>query len=685
MKKLLVTTWLGVCLVTMNLLSAREITVGPGQSIKTAVENAKAGDVVRLTPGTWNITNASQVVRVPNGVSVIGAGMGKTLITTVVGTQEGIRTINRGLAVFSLKGGGNGNQRVGRFTIDGKARKGYAGLVVQGRSNVEVFEVEVKYTRGFAMIFDGLRQTKVLNCRTKNSGSFASTWSWGAVMMWNLTDFRYEGNFHEEEKSYCVKSQSTSLTNVHFKNNTFHTLGTMSPWGSGGSENIAAEFHGVYHNRVIFEGNHFDNQLSIASNHRSVYEHRLHIFRNAWIAPKHRSHKPDYNIELNIYSTQKDVLVYENYGNCRSRFIGTWLQGKKAGGWKVYNNVADNMRGGGRYSGFIAGNSVLADIDIYRNTIYHPYKEEWSLIYLDNKAKEKSRNIRIFRNIIRVADHSQSWLIRHDNKNAFSNVSVTENLIEGFRKSNKYRANGINSSQNLYQSARFSGTGAKPFPFFESQVDYGAKSFPIEPPPPGSNGDENGDENEEEEEEEEEEEGGDDDPVIVGKELVIDCGTSSDHYFEGGNRYTGRSGKTERYGSKFFYRIPVKSNLVEVSMDLTEIFWKEAGRRVFNINLEGGEYEAYQLDPYKKSPNEPLIETYTVEVTDGILDIEFTGIKDNAKVNAIGISNLTVGPGNVVSKDTTIVIPAYWEVKVRVDSVYVPEKVLRLKLYKKMR
>ena len=609
---------------------ARQIRIYPGQDIQLAVDKAIEGDTVLLGPGPWEI---NQQVNLRSGVSVVGSGIGTTILNTRMGAGVSNSPINRGLAVFRALG--KNNIKLGGFTIQGGTsvnnRVGYAGIVIQGCSNIDVFEVEIKYTAAFAIIFDGVKHSFFRESITTDSGSFASSWSWGAVMLWNLEDFVYIRNVHNETQSYCVKSQSTLLKNVSFVGNVFHTLGTLSPWGSSGSENIAAEFHGVYHDRVRFSGNHFDNQLSIASNHRAEWSHSLHIYRNIWEAPANRAHKPDYNIELNIYSTLKDVLVYENYGNCRTRFIGTWLQGAKVGGWKIYNNVADNMRTGGRYSGFIVGNSVLADIDIYNNTIFHPYDEEWSLIYLDSKAQNVSTGINIYNNIIRLNNYAGSYILRHDRNGGFRDVRFDGNIIDGFRQDGKFKGGGVapGSDNNIYTSARLRLSGDKPFPFYSTEYeDKGAQDWPTNgiPDEPTFPTDTTPNPYPEPEVNE----------ILPDGEIVIDAGGPGDQYFIGGNSYSV-AGYNERWGN-FSYRIPVdQSDSIKIILDLTEIYWREQGRREFDVYINRI-LVLDNFDPYGVSGLNRILYTITVPNDSSLLDIRFIGEVDNAKVNSIAVS-----------------------------------------------
>jgi hypothetical protein len=95
--------------------------------------------------------------------------------------------------------------------------------------------------------------------------------------------------------------------------------------------------------------------------------------------------------------------------------------------------------------------------------------------------------------------------------------------------------------------------------------------------------------------------------------------------------------QSERYGN-FSYDIPLANGNYLVTLKFAEIFWNDDGRRIFNVEMEGnevisnfdiftqvGQYSAYHV-------------ALPVSVLDGILNIDFYTIKDNAKVSAITVT-----------------------------------------------
>ncbi|MCW2525536.1 MAG: hypothetical protein JWM76_396, partial [Pseudonocardiales bacterium] len=90
------------------------------------------------------------------------------------------------------------------------------------------------------------------------------------------------------------------------------------------------------------------------------------------------------------------------------------------------------------------------------------------------------------------------------------------------------------------------------------------------------------------------------------------------------------------------YHVPIASGSVSVTLNLAEHYWTQAGRRVFGVTAEGksvasnvdvvarvGEFAAYNL-------------TFTVPVTDGVLDLGFPTKVDNAMVSSLSIISTPV-------------------------------------------
>jgi hypothetical protein len=112
--------------------------------------------------------------------------------------------------------------------------------------------------------------------------------------------------------------------------------------------------------------------------------------------------------------------------------------------------------------------------------------------------------------------------------------------------------------------------------------------------------------------------------------------------------------RSERYGGSFSYDVPVSNGTYEVTLQFAEIYQgvstsdepdssgptdgTDENDRVFDVSAEGepvvSDYDIFA----DVGPLTATEVTYTVEVTDGVLNLEFTAINDHAKVSAITVS-----------------------------------------------
>jgi poly(3-hydroxybutyrate) depolymerase len=92
----------------------------------------------------------------------------------------------------------------------------------------------------------------------------------------------------------------------------------------------------------------------------------------------------------------------------------------------------------------------------------------------------------------------------------------------------------------------------------------------------------------------------------------------------------------ERWGV-FSYDIPVSSGSYTVKLYFAELFHSSAGRRVFNVDIEGKRV-LRNFDIMARVPKFTAFEqSFSVNVADGRLNISFTPTVDNAKITGIEI------------------------------------------------
>jgi hypothetical protein len=92
-----------------------------------------------------------------------------------------------------------------------------------------------------------------------------------------------------------------------------------------------------------------------------------------------------------------------------------------------------------------------------------------------------------------------------------------------------------------------------------------------------------------------------------------------------------------RYGNAS-YNIPLANGSYSVTLKFAEIFWNAAGQRVFNVSMQGQQVIS-NLDIYAQvGLNAAYDVTIPVSVTNGVLNIAFTSVVDNAVVSAIEVT-----------------------------------------------
>ena len=98
--------------------------------------------------------------------------------------------------------------------------------------------------------------------------------------------------------------------------------------------------------------------------------------------------------------------------------------------------------------------------------------------------------------------------------------------------------------------------------------------------------------------------------------------------------------QSERWGNSFSYSIPMVNGDYEVTLMFAEINFNSAGRRVFNVAIEGTQVIT-NLDIWAKvGKNAAYNKTNVVTVSDGQLNIAFSPVVENPKISAIQVQRI---------------------------------------------
>ena len=153
-------------------------------------------------------------------------------------------------------------------------------------------------------------------------------------------------------------------------------------------------------------------------------------------------------------------------------------------------------------------------------------------------------------------------------------------------------------------------------------------------------------------------------------EYFVDCGADTDYldtsdrlwradrtYTDGGWGYVGYADpyattsnisnatglvkvyQTARYGDAFGYQFDLPNGEYDVELHFAELYHKVAGRRVFDVMIEG-QTKLDDLDIRAAAGDwfRAYVRSFTITVTDGQLDVVLDAVVDNAIINAIKIS-----------------------------------------------
>ncbi len=161
--------------------------------------------------------------------------------------------------------------------------------------------------------------------------------------------------------------------------------------------------------------------------------------------------------------------------------------------------------------------------------------------------------------------------------------------------------------------------------------------------------------------------------------FAVNCGGSAytgadgtqylaDTAYSGGSAYSNNASvlgtpdptlySTERYGNST-YSTPVPNGDYLVTLHFAENYHQSTNSRKFNVFIEGSPYIS-NLDLYNTvGANTAYVTEHQVSVTDGELNIEFVTVLENALINAIKVTTLSLNGEPVVnfSVTPTIITP----------------------------
>jgi len=123
---------------------------------------------------------------------------------------------------------------------------------------------------------------------------------------------------------------------------------------------------------------------------------------------------------------------------------------------------------------------------------------------------------------------------------------------------------------------------------------------------------------------------------------------SADYGFNGGSAWSTSSGisstntpalyQTERWSPTLQYQFPVSNGSHTVTLKFAEIFFTSRNQRVFNVSINGQQVLSnFDIIAQTGGPFIALDRAFTVNVTNGTVNIQFQQVVNNPKISAIQI------------------------------------------------
>jgi hypothetical protein len=302
----------------------------PYLTIPVGISHASAGDTVFVVAGTYTI-NAQ--LNLPVGVSLMGEGDNSILLGNYYTASESYGIVS----LYSYPSQGvNGNQSVSFLQLNGQGETAYAAIVVFGRSNVKIHDLNIHdftaigiYLRGGCVRSGGYEGNvgaapstyetgnEIYNCILTNNGN--------NIQLNSQSDPIVHDNIITETKSHSpgvyghiVAGWGEWFKGLKFYNNTCRKP-LIDPDGNWNFHFEVGTTHGgneVYNN-VFYNG----TALDIASweNLRGDYDYSWWIHHNTFKLDRQLalSEEPHPSIAIDFEATNEYAIVehnvFENY------------------------------------------------------------------------------------------------------------------------------------------------------------------------------------------------------------------------------------------------------------------------------------------------------------------------------------------------------------------------------------
>jgi hypothetical protein len=436
----------------------------PWRTLRYAVSKVPAnqGFIIVLSAGTFV---ESGLIEVPLGVSVVGAGVDKTILkaassfyyypaSPAYATDKFLISLNE----YNQR---DGNQTLSGFTIDGDGKKLHGGIYVRYRNKVIIENVKVQNTNFTGIWLWDLKDSKLISTQIINSSWGSTAYCVGALNVGNLENVEIDRLDINEDRGYGIKAIGPNGNNniinvkIHDSRVSVHPFGL---WNGGSAPNIAIELWQVNLVRSEIYNTYVDNTISLINSNAtpSTGIQTIRVHHNI-LDMMTRAGGAGYAVELTIH----DAEVDNNYFLKGKYGIANWDNPMK--NWNIHHNTFYGLEN--YYPGEIVRSqwSGLHNVKFYNNTVEFTGTKTMNVIGLYGGASD---NVDIKNNLFINNNTGYSYypnqLVHLENGATLSVLTVKNNLFDRLAIGTVAGTYG----SNLTADPLITKTDARPSPYY---------------------------------------------------------------------------------------------------------------------------------------------------------------------------------------------------------------------------
>ena len=446
----------------------------PWRTISKAVSSvaANAGHVINIGAGTFTESN---IISIPSGVSLIGAGSSQTSI--MVNHYYNITDFNQWLQEtyhpehFVIQMNGS-NQTIKGFSLNGQSRACVGGIYARNAANCIFDDLNVQNFRISGIWLEaGASNTEIKNCYIKNNAMAAQSGDTGNILFGFSLNLSIHDNYIEEQGAVSANTGGYGIKRALNVN--------ACPWDCENSN---------YHENMQI----FNNTIIVPEN-------------GAWINPGDGSYAPAIAIECNG-GIMKNCRIYNNNINNHISLVGNFNGATSGNACRIdHNNF--NL-GHGRYAYAVEANVPGLEIDhnfisgglnpiamwdgrrtdnsFYDHKIHHNiFYDQWAgrdIVYY-NEAPRGGNGFMFYNNTI-IDNNGLSRIFSADGGEQYNKVDIRNNIFastygsrgdifgvnySGTVSNNCFYNITSKGSNNITSNPNVTLSGNQPSPFFQLQ------------------------------------------------------------------------------------------------------------------------------------------------------------------------------------------------------------------------